>query len=67
MATLPMTKVIATHDLELVVATCARVIVLDVGRVVAEGSAREVLGNEALMIRHGLERPHSLLHRHPHA
>lgn len=62
----PHTRIIATHDLELVVETCTRVIVLDAGRVVAEGPTRTVLGDEALMLAHGLERPHSLLHRHPH-
>lgn len=60
------TKIIATHDLELVVEVCARVIVLDGGRVVAEGPAVELLNDEELMLAHGLERPHSLRHRHPH-
>jgi cobalt/nickel transport system ATP-binding protein len=60
------TKIIATHDLELVVEVCAQVIVLDGGRVVAEGPAREILSDEALMLAHGLERPHILRHQHPH-
>jgi cobalt/nickel transport system ATP-binding protein len=60
------TRIIATHDLELVVEVCARVIVLDGGRVVAEGPARDVLDDEALMLAHGLERPHILCHLHPH-
>jgi cobalt/nickel transport system ATP-binding protein len=63
---LPVTQVIATHDLELVVELCARVIVLDQGRVVAEGPAAELLNDEPLMLAHGLERPHVLRHRHPH-
>jgi hypothetical protein len=25
-----------------------------------------LLSNERLMLAHGLEKPHSLLHRHPH-
>jgi len=33
---------------------------------VAGGLTRAVLGDEALMLRHGLEKPHSLLHAHPH-
>jgi cobalt/nickel transport system ATP-binding protein len=60
------TKVIATHDLELVVEVCSRVIVLDGGKVVADGATREILNDEALMLAHGLERPHSLRHSHPH-
>jgi energy-coupling factor transporter ATP-binding protein EcfA2 len=63
---LPGAKIIATHDLELVVDLCSRVLVLDEGRVVAEGPTVSLLSNEELMLRHGLERPHSLLHRHPH-
>ena len=63
---LPMAKLIATHDLEMVLALCTRVILLDQGRVVCDGPAREVLSNEPLMLRHGLEKPHSLFHSHPH-
>ena len=55
------TKIIATHDLELVVEVCSRVIVLDGGRVVADGPTRDILSDESLMLAHGLERPHSLL------
>jgi cobalt/nickel transport system ATP-binding protein len=63
---IPITKLIATHDLELVVELCARVVVLDGGCVVAEGPTAEVLSDEPLMLRHDLERPHILRHRHPH-
>jgi len=66
LATLPVTQVIATHDLELVVEICPRVIVLDRGGVVAQGPTVEILNDEALMLAHGLERPHILSHRHPH-
>jgi energy-coupling factor transporter ATP-binding protein EcfA2 len=63
---LPGAKIIATHDLELVVDLCSRVIILDEGKLVAEGPAIPLLSNEELMLAHGLEKPHSLLHRHPH-
>jgi cobalt/nickel transport system ATP-binding protein len=63
---LPATKLIASHDLELIVGLCARVIVLDAGRVVAEGPTAVLLSDEPLMLRHGLEKPHILTHRHPH-
>ena len=63
---LPVAQIIATHDLELVVETCARVVVLDRGAVVAEGPPSEVLADEARMLEIGLEKPHILRHRHPH-
>ena len=63
---IPATKLIATHDLELVVELCSRVIVLDRGEVVADGRTHELLGDEPLMLAHGLERPHILGHVHPH-
>ena len=64
---IPATKVIATHDLELVVELCSRAIVLDRGAVVADGPVAKLLNDEELMLAHGLERPHILRHRHPHA
>jgi energy-coupling factor transporter ATP-binding protein EcfA2 len=63
---LPVTQIIATHDLELVVELCPRVILLDSGRIVADGPTVDLLDNEPLMLAHGLERPHILRHRHPH-
>ncbi len=67
LAALPVAQLVATHDLELVVRLCSRVVVLDRGRVVAEGPPRHVFDDEALMLAHGLERPHLLRHPHPHA
>ena len=63
---LPGAKILATHDLELAVDLCQRSIILDSGRLVAQGETLELLANEELMLAHGLERPHSLLHAHPH-
>jgi len=60
------TRIVSTHDLELVVEVCSRVIVLDGGRVVADGPAGDILNDEALMLAHALERPHILRHSHPH-
>ena len=53
------TKLIASHDLEFVLRTCPRVLVLDAGRIVADGPAT-VLADAALMEAHGLEVPWSL-------
>jgi cobalt/nickel transport system ATP-binding protein len=60
------TKLIATHDLDLVAEFCSRVLVLDRGEMVADGLPGEVLNDMPLMLAHGLERPHTLQHRHPH-
>lgn len=64
------TLLVASHDLEFVLGLCDRVLVLDGGRVVTDGPAREILGDEPLMLEHGLERPHSLTphtgHSHEH-
>jgi cobalt/nickel transport system ATP-binding protein len=51
---LPGTKLIGSHDLALVRDTCSRVIVMDAGRVVAEGP-KELMKDAELMGRHGLE------------
>jgi len=60
------TKLIASHDLDLIAEFCSRVLLLDRGELVADGVAWEVLGDVTLMVSHGLERPHWLQHRHPH-
>lgn len=51
------TKIIATHDLQLVLEVCTHVIVLDEGKVAASGIPETILGDAALMERHGLEVP----------
>ncbi|HEY3397213.1 MAG TPA: ABC transporter ATP-binding protein [Armatimonadota bacterium] len=56
-AGLPHTKLIATHDLELVWDTCHRVALLDAGQVVAVGPTREILSDEPLLRAHGLRLP----------
>ena len=51
--TLTATKVIASHDLELVLDLCSRTIVLDEGLIVADGPTAEILGNESLCLLTG--------------
>jgi cobalt/nickel transport system ATP-binding protein len=61
------TVLVSSHDLELILEVCERVVLLDGGRIVASGPTQEVMGNSALMEDHGLERPHSLAHHvQPH-
>lgn len=60
------TKLIATHDLELVLELCPRTVLLDAGRVVADGPSRTVLGDAELMDAHGLEQPLSLRYQSRH-
>jgi cobalt/nickel transport system ATP-binding protein len=57
---LPATKLIATHDLEMVLELCNRTVLLDAGRVVANGLTRNILGDPNLLDAHGLEMPLSL-------
>ncbi|QEH33487.1 Cobalt import ATP-binding protein CbiO [Aquisphaera giovannonii] len=57
---LEATKLIATHDLEMVLEICPRSIVLDAGLAVADGPSRAILGNRELVDAHGLELPLSL-------
>ncbi|WP_165222162.1 energy-coupling factor ABC transporter ATP-binding protein [Aquisphaera insulae] len=57
---LEVTRLVATHDLEMVLEICPRSIVLDGGLIAADGDCRSILGDRALVDRHGLEVPLSL-------
>jgi cobalt/nickel transport system ATP-binding protein len=52
---LPQTKLIAAHDLGLIRATCGRALLLDQGRLLAEGAPAKVFSDHALLFEHGLE------------
>lgn len=54
------TRIIAAHDLDLILDTCSRVLLLDAGRLRADGPAATVLADAALMAAHGLEVPYRL-------
>jgi len=61
------TLVIASHDLEFLLEVCDRVVLIDDGRVIADGDPVAVMGDQTLMDAHGLEKPHSLIpHIDPH-
>jgi len=66
LASIPITKIIATHDLEMVVEICPEAILFARGQVVTQGATVAMLSDQTLMEQHDLERPHILLHRHPH-
>jgi len=66
-AGLSCTKLIATHDLEMVLDVCERTILLDGGAVVADGPSRTILDDAPLLEAHGLETPLSLLIPRPAA
>jgi cobalt/nickel transport system ATP-binding protein len=55
--TLPQTMLVASHDMRLVWDLCPRTVILDGGRLVADGPTAELLRDAALMEQHGLESP----------
>jgi cobalt/nickel transport system ATP-binding protein len=57
---LEATRLVVTHDLDLAVETCERTVVMDAGRVVADGPTRTVLADADLAAAHGLEVPYRL-------
>jgi len=61
--TIEGTKIIATHDLELVMEICNKVILMGKGYVVAAGKTSEILSDEKLLEENDLEKPLSLMVR----
>lgn len=55
---LPMTQLVITHDLPLALELCARSVILNQGRVVADGVTSELLANDALLAANRLELPY---------
>ncbi|HSB67491.1 MAG TPA: ATP-binding cassette domain-containing protein [Anaerolineales bacterium] len=54
---LPLTMLVSTHDMLLVREIFPRMIILDEGRVVADGPTPDLMNDSALLDTHGLERP----------
>jgi cobalt/nickel transport system ATP-binding protein len=54
------TRIITSHDLDMVLETCKRVIVIKDGAIAADGAAAEILSDARLMDECGLEVPFSL-------
>ncbi|MBP5743621.1 MAG: ABC transporter ATP-binding protein [Oscillospiraceae bacterium] len=60
---LEQTKLITSHDLDMILDTCSRVILLSDGRIAADGAAQDVLYDRALLESHRMELPLSLTGR----
>lgn len=60
LATLSMTQVVITHDLPLALELCPRSVILDGGRVVADGDTTALLADADLLASHRLELPFGL-------
>ena len=56
-------KLVASHDLDLILDVCERCIVIGEGRVVADGPSEDILSNRALLEANNLELPLSLQQR----
>lgn len=50
-------KIIASHDLDLVLDTCNRVILMSEGQIIRDGNTKEILSDKELLEKHGLELP----------
>ena len=66
---LSQTKLIASHDLDMILDTCQRVILLSHGSIVADGDAQTILQDKALLEANRMELPFCLQgwHREPNA
>ena len=61
------TKIVASHDLDMILDICSRCIIIRNGTVVADGPSGEILSNKTLMEENNLELPLSLQWRAPGA
>ncbi|MDY6785245.1 MAG: ATP-binding cassette domain-containing protein [Cyanobacteriota bacterium] len=54
---LPLTQLIATHDLDLALELCPRTVILSRGQVVYDGSTENAMNNPDFLLEHALEPP----------
>lgn len=54
---LPLTTLVSTHDMRMVHELFHRMVVMDEGRIVADGSTEAIMDDDVLLEAHGLERP----------
>ncbi|MBQ6272995.1 MAG: ABC transporter ATP-binding protein [Oscillospiraceae bacterium] len=60
---LKQTKLITSHDLDMILDTCERVILLDRGQIAADGPAEQILRDRTLLEAHRMELPFCLAGR----
>ena len=56
-------KIITSHDLDFIMDTCSRALLLDEGRIIADGDVKDILTNKELLEEHGLELPLSIYNK----
>ncbi len=56
----PQSKIIASHDLDFIMDTCERTILISDGKIICDGKTEDVLTNKGLLEEHNLELPLSL-------
>lgn len=61
---LTQTKLIASHDLDMIMETCRSVILISDGQIVASGDVNEILRNKELLENNRMELPFSLASAH---
>lgn len=54
---LPITMLVSSHDLLMVRELFPRMVIMDEGQIVADGTTADLMGDEALLEAHGLEKP----------
>jgi cobalt/nickel transport system ATP-binding protein len=54
---LPQTMLVSTHDMPMVKELFPRMVIMDEGRIVADGPSSAILADSGLLESHGLEAP----------
>ena len=63
---LKQTRIITSHDLDMILDTCSRVILIDEGRIIKDGTAEEILKDRELLEAHSMELPLSFSRMNEH-
>ena len=60
---LNQTKIVTSHDLDLIYDTCKKTILISDGKIIQDGPTKEILENKKLLENSGLELPLSMIKR----